>query len=167
MTLELYHADHSVCAQKVRLALAEKQLHWQGHLLDLLAGDSHTPAYYQINPNEVVPTLVHDDRIIVESTVINEYLDDAFPDLPLRPAHPLDRAKMRLWTKQLDESVHFATGVVSNGIALQPLRLQKRSREELLAEIERMPDPARRERQREALREGTGLPLFQGCGMAT
>ena len=108
-----------------------------------------------------MPTLVHDDRIIVESTVINEYLDDAFPDLPLRPAHPLDRAKMRLWTKQLDESVHFATGVVSNGIALQPLRLQKRSREELLAEIERMPDPARRERQREALEKGLDSRFFK------
>jgi glutathione S-transferase len=57
--------------------------------------------------------------------------------------------------------VHFATGVVSNGIALQPLRLRKRSREELLAEIERMPDPARRERQREALEKGLDSRFFK------
>jgi glutathione S-transferase len=161
MTLELYHADHSVCAQKVRLALAEKQLDWQGHLLDLMAGETHTPAYRRINPNEVVPALLHDGRIIVESTVINEYLDDAFPDPQLKPVDPRERAKMRLWTKQLDEGVHFATGVVSNGIALQPLRLRKRSREELLAEIERMPDPARRERQREALEKGLDSRFFK------
>lgn len=161
MSLELYHADHSVCAQKARLVLAEKQLEWESHLLDLISGDSHTDAYRRINPNEVVPTLVHDGSIIVESTVINEYLDDAFPEPPLKPGEPLNRARMRLWTKQLDEGVHFATGVVSNGIALQPLRLQKRSREELLAEIELMPDPARRERQREALEKGLDSRFFK------
>lgn len=160
-TLELYHADHSVCAQKVRLALAEKRLDWRSHLLDLLAGDSHTPDYRRINPNAVVPALLHDGRVVVESTVINEYLDDTFSDPPLRPADSLDRATMRLWTKQLDEGVHFATGVVSNGIALQPLRLKNRSREELLAEIERMPDPARRERQREALEKGLDSRFFK------
>lgn len=63
MTLQLYHADHSVCAQKVRPALAEKQLEWQGHLLDLLAGEIHTPTYRQINPNEVVPPLLHGGAI--------------------------------------------------------------------------------------------------------
>jgi glutathione S-transferase len=161
MALELYHADHSVCAQKVRLALAEKGLDWDGHLLDLMAGETHTPAYRRINPNEVVPALVRDGRVVVESTVINEYLDDAFPDPPLRPADAPGRARMRLWTKQLDEGVHFSTGVVSNGIALQPLRLQRRSREELLAEIERMPDPARRERQREALEKGLDSRFFK------
>ena len=82
--LELYHGTTSVCAQKVRLTLAEKGLEWQSHLLEL-NGDHLTPEYLKINPNGVVPTLVHDGTIIVESTVIIHYLDDLFPDPPLMP----------------------------------------------------------------------------------
>jgi glutathione S-transferase len=163
MTLELYHADHSVCAQKVRIALAEKQLDWTSHLLDLMAGDTYRPEYVRINPKRVVPALVDDGTVIVESTVINEYLDDAFPDPPLRPAAPADRARMRLWTKQLDEGIHYSTGVISNGMVFHPLRLQTRSREEILAEIESHPDPSRRERQREALEKGLDSRFFKAA----
>ena len=99
--LELYHADSSVCAQKVRLALAEKGLEWSGHLLDLMAGDQFRPDYLQINPGAVVPTLIHDGQVIGESTLINEYLDDAFPASPLRPADPLARMTMRLFAEQV------------------------------------------------------------------
>jgi glutathione S-transferase len=52
--LELYHGTTSVCAQKVRLTLAEKGLEWQSRLLEL-NGDHLTPEYLQINPNGVVP----------------------------------------------------------------------------------------------------------------
>ena len=57
--LELYHSVNSVCAQKVRIALAEKGLDYKEHLMTL-AGDQFDPAYMKLNPNAVVPTLVHD-----------------------------------------------------------------------------------------------------------
>ena len=57
--IALYHNDMSVCAQKVRMALAEKQLPWESHHLDLRAGDQQKPEYVKLNPNAVVPTLVH------------------------------------------------------------------------------------------------------------
>ena len=102
----LYHNDMSVCAAKVRTALAEKQLSWEGVHLDLRAGDAQKPEYLKLNPNAVVPTLLHDGRTIIESTVICEYIDDEWPDHPLKPDRAWERAQMRLWTKQLDESVH-------------------------------------------------------------
>ena len=77
-SLRLYHNDMSVCAQKVRFALAEKKLAWEGHHLNLRAGDQQEPEYLKLNPNAVVPTLVDDGNIMVESTVICEYLDDAY-----------------------------------------------------------------------------------------
>ena len=113
--IELYHNDMSVCAQKVRFALAEKNLKWEGHHLNLRAGDQQRPEYLKLNPNAVVPTLVDDGTVIIESTVINEYLDDAYPEPRLRPTDSLFRARMRLWTKQLDEGVHAATSVLSYG----------------------------------------------------
>ena len=79
--LDLYHHGSSVCAAKVRFALGEKGLAWQGHYLDILKGDQFAPEYQKLNPKAVVPTLVHDGHVIVESTVINEYIDESFPDV--------------------------------------------------------------------------------------
>jgi glutathione S-transferase len=111
--LELYHHGSSVCAAKVRFALEEKGLAWDGHYLDILKGDQFSDAYRALNPKAVVPTLVHDGRVVVESTVIAEYLDDVFPEQPLRPADAYGRAAMRLWTKAVDEDVHPACAEVT------------------------------------------------------
>ena len=77
--LELYHADRSTCSQKVRICLAELGLQYRSRPINLIAGEQLTPAYLAINPNGVVPALVHDDAVIIESTVICEYLCEAFP----------------------------------------------------------------------------------------
>jgi ganglioside-induced differentiation-associated protein 1 len=63
--------------------------------------DTHqfAPQYQKLNPKAVVPALVHDGNVIVESTVINEYLDETFPDVPLKPKSAVERAEMRVWTK--------------------------------------------------------------------
>lgn len=106
--ITLYHHGSSVCAAKVRLVLAEKALPWEGVYIDILRGDQFDPVYVKLNPKAVVPTLVHDGNVIVESTVINEYLDEAFPAPPLKPADPVHRAAMRLWTKAVDEFLHPA-----------------------------------------------------------
>ena len=86
MALVLYHNDMSVCAQKVRLALAEKGLAYEARHFNLRAGDQKDPAYLKLNPKGVVPTLVDDATVVTESIVINEYLDDAFTTPPLKPA---------------------------------------------------------------------------------
>ena len=67
--LELYHNINSVCAQKIRIALAEKGLQAKEHLMTL-RGDQFDPAYMRLNPNAVVPTLVHDGEIITKSSII-------------------------------------------------------------------------------------------------
>jgi len=94
--IALYHNDMSVCAQKVRMTLAENQLQWEGHHLDLRAGDQQKPEYTKLNPNAVVPTLVDNGAMVIESTVICEYLDDAYPESSLRPKDAAARARMRL-----------------------------------------------------------------------
>ena len=78
--LELYHNDMSTCAQKVRATLAEKDLAWDGHELNLRTGEQHKPQFLKLNPRSVVPVLVHDGNVIVESNIIMEYVEDAFPD---------------------------------------------------------------------------------------
>ena len=117
MALTLYHNDMSVCAQKVRFALAEKGLAYEGHHFNLRAGDQKDPEYLKLNPNGYVPTLVHDGFVVCESTVICEYLDDAFPAPALKPADAHGRARMRGFTKFIDAAIFPATGIVSMSIA--------------------------------------------------
>jgi glutathione S-transferase len=111
--LELYHHGSSVCAAKVRLALAEKRLAWAGHYLDILKGEQFNPDYLKINPKGVVPTLVHDGKVIPESTVICEYVDETFADHPIYPASAYDRARIRIWTKAVDEELHPACSAIT------------------------------------------------------
>lgn len=159
--LELYHNDMSTCSKKVRLVLAEKNLAWTGHHMDLRSGATRTKEYIEnFNPMGVVPTLVDDGTVIYESNVILEYLDDAYPDVSLRPADPKDRARMRLWTKQLDEGVHAATGTVSTCIAFRHQWMAGRSREELNDMIAKIPDPARRERTPDTMFKGVESKYF-------
>lgn len=104
--LELYHHGSSVCAAKVRMVLSEKDMEWTGHYIDILKGEQFTPEYLALNPKGVVPVLIDDGTIIRESTVICEYIDHIHPDTPLRPANALEAARMRNWTKFVDEYVH-------------------------------------------------------------
>ena len=103
--LELYHNINSVCAQKVRIALKEK-----GELGALLTlqGDQNDPAYMKLNPNGVVPTLVHDGNAIAELSLILYDIDDAFSDPPLMPKTPVARHRVRLYNKLIDEYMHNA-----------------------------------------------------------
>jgi len=136
----------SVCAQKVRIVLTEKNLSWKDHHMNLFKGEARTGKYKKLNPNGVVPTLIGENgEIIIESTVITEYLDDAFPSPPLRPHNPYLTATMRLWTKQLDEGIHVSTTAVSNAIAFRYAHLEGKSEEEIKKHFDGIPDPVRRE----------------------
>lgn len=111
--LQLYHHGSSACAAKVRFALAEKRLDWVGHYVDILKGEQFRPEFLAINPKAVVPVLVHEGDIIPESTVICEYLEEAFTENAIYPRAPLERAAVRLWTKAVDEELHPACSAVT------------------------------------------------------
>ena len=103
--LDLYHNGSSVCAAKVRLLLAEKDIPWRGHYLDVLAGDQFDPAYLKLNPKAVVPTIVHDGIVVTESTVICEYLDEKAGGTSLIGTTPEERAETRMWTRRVDLNI--------------------------------------------------------------
>ncbi len=155
--LELYHHGSSVCAAKVRLALAEKGVEWIGHYVDILAGEQFAPEFLALNPRGAVPVLVHDGEVILESTVIAEYVDDAFAGTPLKPAAPLAQARMRVWTKLVDEEVHPAT---------RPLTYVTTHRHSIMARgpaaveehIASDPHPGWRERKRRWIEQGFDAP---------
>jgi glutathione S-transferase len=103
MTLELYNFPASTCSLKVRICLAEKNLDWLDHRLSPGGTDHLTPTYLKMNPNGVVPTLLHNGDPILDSSVIIEYLDEVFPEVKLTPNDPKKRATMRWWLRYFEE----------------------------------------------------------------
>ena len=124
--LDLFHFSNAICAQKVRITLAEKGLSYESRLLDLRAGDSHTPEYFKLNPKGVVPTLIDDGVPITESTIINEYQEQKWPEPSLTFSSPLDNANMRRWVIRTDTGLLRTCAMVSFGIAF---RYQEQSRQ--------------------------------------
>lgn len=120
MMLTLYHAAHSTCSQKVRIVLAEKGLDWESRLVNLARNEHLTPEYLAINPNGVVPTLVHDGQVIMDSSVICEYLDEVFPTPAMSPPNAAVRARMRAMMRFLEEVPTTAVRVPSFNMAFLP-----------------------------------------------
>ncbi len=135
--LELYHAEPLANSMKALLCLKEKGLDFVSHYVDLLKFEQHEPWFVKINPNGQVPVLVHDGKVITESTVIDEYLEDVFPQQPLRPADPFERAKMRIWTKFLDEYALPALSVIGWHLMVRRVAqsIEKNELERLLARV--------------------------------
>ena len=156
--LTLYHQGSSVCAAKVRVVLYEKQLEWEPIYIDVLKGEQFDPDYLKLNPNAVVPTLVHDGKVVIESTVICEYLDDVFPGLTLRPTDAYASAQMRIWTKRVDERLHPMTSVLTYTASHRNSILAQNSKEQVEKIINETRDPVKRARKREWIEMGMDAP---------
>ncbi len=160
--LKLYEGTTSVCAIKVRLTLFEKGLAFESRDIDLRAGDQFEPEYLQLNPKGVVPTLDDGGRIVTESSVIQHYVEDAYPQPSLLPCEPFDRARMRLVMKRIDDEVHPSTGNLTHATVYRPgfLALNEETRGARLAKI---PDASRRERRAAVYKEGLDAPIVVGA----
>jgi len=135
--LELYHAEPVANSMKVLLCMKEKNIEFTSHYLNLLRFEQHSPAFVKINPNGQVPVLVHDGAVITESSVINEYLDEVFPDVPLKPDDAVERARMRIWTKFVDEYFMPALSMIGWHIMVRRIAQQLKGKEleEMLSHI--------------------------------
>lgn len=117
----LYNAPQSTCSQRVRFMLHLKEMAFEEVRLDLFSGDQLKPDYLALNPNGVVPTLVHDGHVVTDSAVILEYLDEIAPDRrPLVPRDPAGRAAMRAQLRFIDEAPTPAIRIPSYNLAFLP-----------------------------------------------
>ena len=137
--LTLYNFGPGANSLKPLLALYEKGLDFKPHYLNPGKFEQHEDWYKKLNPNGQVPALDHDGKIVTESTVICEYLEDVFPDnVPLRPADPYVRAQMRVWTKFVDEYFCWCVSTIGWERAIGPMA-RKYSDEEFEELVERVP----------------------------
>ena len=117
--LHLFHDAWSLASQQVRMVLVEKGVPYTSHAVDLQRRE-HDEAYRRVNPSGEVPMLVHDGRIFVDAPDLMEYLDDQYPQPPLRPATPSGLIHMREWVAR-QEAIHRALDTLSEEFVLGPL----------------------------------------------
>jgi len=104
--MTLYSGPLSLFTAKVRVVLAEKAIPYERVEVGWSKSARylpHHPEVVAINPKRQVPCLVDGSLRLYDSTVIDEYLDDRFPEPPMRPADPAERARCRLLELEADE----------------------------------------------------------------
>ena len=164
MSLKIYHFNNSVCSEKVRMVLNEKGVtDWESVEVDLFTGEQFNPDYLKLNPKGIVPTLVDDNGVLTESTLIAEYLDDCFPEPPLKPEGAFEQAQMRLYSKACDEGLHQGVAVLSYA-AMFMERLRKLPPADLEKHLNRIIDLERRDRQVSINQKGVEAPhIYRGA----
>ena len=118
--IRLYHFWQSGNAREVRIVLAEKGLGFESVIVDVMKGETRTPGFLRMNPFGKVPVLVDGDLTLYEAGIINEYLDERYPDPPLLPESPAARARVRetiYWARQ---HLHANLGPVLVETLLKP-----------------------------------------------
>ena len=160
--LELYHAEPGANSLKSMLCLKEKGLDFVSHYLNLAEFEQHSPEFVKVNPNGQVPALVHDGAVICESTLINEYIEDVFPEPALRPANPVDRAHMRFWTKFVDEYFCPALSVLGWQRIIKPM-VEHLTEEEFEAKIARIPLKEQQDKWRTAATQSFPQEQLNDC----
>ncbi len=149
MALTYYHAEPAANSLKSMIPLKEKKLAFESVYVDLHKFEQHEPWFVAINPEGQVPVLDHNGTIITHTTVINEYLEDVFPEIPLRPLDPVGKARMRYWNKFVDE--HVMNYVSMHGwhrmISVIARNIENGEFEQLM---ERIPLPDQREKWKTA-----------------
>lgn len=156
--IALYDFGNSVCCQKVRITLCEKGLDWESVRVDLFRSEQYDPKYLKLNPKGVAPTLVHDGRAVIESTLICEYLDGTFPEPRLSPADPGQRARMRLWSKAVDEGLHEGVTEISFSAMFRE-RMKNMPADLRETRFRNIGDPRRRDRFKSTYELGVQSPF--------
>lgn len=156
--IKLYEFSNSVCCQKVRVTLAIKNLSWESVSINLFTSEQYSPEYLKINPKGVVPALQHEEKIITESTLICEYIDEVFPHPLLVPSDPLKKTEMRAWSKHVDEGLHEGVSEISFSAMFRE-KMKSMTEEQRQIRFENIGDPKRRDRFKSTYELGVKSPF--------
>ena len=136
--------------------LAEKAIPHEVRNVALESGEQFRPAFLAINPKGVVPVVVDGGRTITESSIITEYLDDAFPEPPLMPRDAYWRSRRRDWARWIDDEMHIPhIATISFIIAFnKAFRKEFDTKEKLEAYLDAVPGAAHKETMRASFQSG-------------
>ena len=104
--MKLYGYFRSSASYRVRIALSLKGLGYDLQPVHLRRNEQRAPEFLERNPQGLVPALEHDDAVLAQSLAIIEYLEERFPEPPLLPASPADRARVRALAQIVACDIH-------------------------------------------------------------
>ncbi len=157
----LYHWEPNANSGKPMLALMEKGVAFDSHYIDMLNFDQHKPEYLAINPQGTIPAMTHGSLVLVESTAIMEYVNDAFDGPALMPTSARDRLRIRWWMKFMDQWLAPSFSMFGWKFFVGPNALKAHGQEKIEEQISRIPLPERQTAWRKAV-----FGLFSEAEMA-
>lgn len=160
--ITLFHYDRSTAAQRVRLGLEEKNIEWKSVVIDTALGDaSQRPAdFHKYNPKGLIPLLKDGDAAIPESTIILEYLEDAYQNhVKLRSVNPKEVAQMRLWMRKIEDGIHVASRTIGVCVVNRHF-YQKTDKKQLADYYAKMRDGVRKSNDKINTEMGLESPLL-------
>lgn len=157
----LYHWEPNANSGKPMLALMEKGVKFSSHYIDMLNFDQHKPEYLAINPQGTIPAMTHGDRVLVESTAIMEYVNEAFAGPSLMPADAQARWRIRWWMKFMDQWLAPSFSMFGWKFFVGPNALAAHGKDKIEEQINRIPLPERQIAWRKAV-----FGLFSDAEMA-
>ena len=157
----LYHWEPNANSGKPMLALMEKGVPFDSHYIDMLNFDQHKPEYLAINPQGTIPAMTHGDLVLVESTAIMEYVNDAFDGPNLMPGTARDLWRIRWWMKFMDQWLAPSFSMFGWKYFVGPNALKAHGQDKIEAQIAQIPLPERQLAWRKAV-----FGLFSEAEMA-
>lgn len=153
--IEILGGPGSTCCCKVHLTAVEKGQAVVEREVSVHKHENLTPDYIKMNRDGMVPTVLMDDMVFVESSVVMRYLDRRYPEPPLTPANPMEAMRMDLLMKDLDEKYHSAIAFLSfsegsrdeNGDLTEAAKTRLKS-------FDKIPEPKRRAQRRQSIIQG-------------
>ena len=125
--IHLLHFSGSTCSKKIRILLDYKQVHWVSHPINLVKRENNSDWFMGINPRGLVPVLVHDGQVHIESNDILDYLEQLYPEPPLMPARQSAELSTLL---QAEDDLHVDLRNLTMRFTA-PTKLMQRSKEQL------------------------------------
>lgn len=125
--IHLLHFSGSTCSKKIRILLALKKIDWVSHPINLVKRENNSDWFMGINPRGLVPVLVHDGQVHIESNDILEYLEHLYPDPPLIPEEYSAELTELL---QIEDELHIDLRNLTMRFTA-PSKMMQRSRKEL------------------------------------
>jgi glutathione S-transferase len=141
--IKLYDFGRSPNCRKVRIALAEKGLSYDKVPVDLSQGEQRKPEFLKLNPYGRVPVLTDGDTAIYESTIINEYLEEKYPNPSLMPRDPFGKARARMMEDFCDSQFMVSMSPLVRQLLFTPENARDQSvidkaREEMRGHLRRL-----------------------------
>lgn len=136
--LELYHWEPTLESAKVMICLKEKKLDFTSHYIDILELEQYSKDFLKINSAGQVPVLVHDGNVLTDSALINEYLEEAFPEISLAPHDAKGWYETLCWGKYVEYNLDTSVSTLGWHQVMKPV-MKQRDEKKLKHAIEKIP----------------------------